>query len=294
MLQYTFAKDYKDKEVLRNSFFELAASTFGIDFNDWYRKGAWTDRYIPYSFIDKERVIANVSVNLLNLIIHGERKSAVQIGTVMTHPDYRGKGLSSSLMHTVLEEYENCYDFLYLFANDEVLNFYPKFGFTAVQEHLYSVDSLPIQAVSPAANIRKLAVDQDEDYKLIRQFASERLPNSRLFGTDNTDGLFLYYCLNVFRDYIYYLEQEDVLAIYQQSEHHTDIYDIIFRNSNVNLPIIMSKIAGRFAHRVNFHFSPDLMLDTVNSQADDSGLFVKAKQGMEFPTIFKHPVTSIA
>ncbi|WP_430541067.1 hypothetical protein [Sporosarcina thermotolerans] len=30
----------------------------------------------------------------------------------MTHPDYRNRGLSKSLMNKVLEEYEHTYDFV--------------------------------------------------------------------------------------------------------------------------------------------------------------------------------------
>jgi predicted GNAT family N-acyltransferase len=47
---------------------------------------------------------------------------------VTTHPDYRGKGLSARLVNKVLEEYENKYDYMYLFANESVLDFHLKFG----------------------------------------------------------------------------------------------------------------------------------------------------------------------
>lgn len=45
----------------------------------------------------------------------------------MTHPDYRGQGLAKKLLEHVIAKYEDQYDFLYLFANDTVLDFYPKF-----------------------------------------------------------------------------------------------------------------------------------------------------------------------
>lgn len=40
-------------------------------------------------------------------------------------------------MNKVLEEYENKYDYMYLFANESVLDFYHKFGFKPVEEHLF-------------------------------------------------------------------------------------------------------------------------------------------------------------
>ncbi|GIO00553.1 hypothetical protein J5TS2_12210 [Brevibacillus halotolerans] len=52
----------------------------------------------------------------------------------MTHPDYRNKGLSGKLMHYIIDKYEKECDFIYLFANETVLDFYPKFGFEKLQE----------------------------------------------------------------------------------------------------------------------------------------------------------------
>ncbi|MGD6968452.1 GNAT family N-acetyltransferase [Rossellomorea vietnamensis] len=116
---YTFVKGYRDNISLRKSFNSLASQVFGIDFEKWYERGFWTGKYEPYSLVDGDKVIANVSVNKINLIIEGERKGAVQLGTVMTHKDYRGKGLSGVLMRNVLEEFKDV-DLIYLFANSTV------------------------------------------------------------------------------------------------------------------------------------------------------------------------------
>lgn len=195
MQELIFMKNYKNNEVLRKSFFELAAETFDIDFENWYQQGYWGEGYVPYSYVDGDQVIANVSVNILELIIHGEKKKAIQIGTVMTHPDYQGKGLSTRLMNKVLQEYENKYDCMYLFANESVLDFYPKFGFKPVEEHLFSMDYTAKKSPKPA-NLRKLNVTNADDLHLIQKFASERLPVSRHFGTAQTHGILMFYCLD--------------------------------------------------------------------------------------------------
>ena len=91
-------KDYKNDEYLRKSLMSLLQWYLEILFEDWYQKGFWNNRYIPFSYIDGDKVVANVSVNVLNLVINGEKKDAIQIGTVMTHPDYRKRGLSASLL----------------------------------------------------------------------------------------------------------------------------------------------------------------------------------------------------
>jgi predicted N-acetyltransferase YhbS len=69
-----------------------------VDFEKWYQFGFWNNTYVCYSYIDQNEVIANVSVNKLDILIDGKESKTLQIGTVMTRPDYRGNGLSKSLM----------------------------------------------------------------------------------------------------------------------------------------------------------------------------------------------------
>ncbi|WP_158555902.1 GNAT family N-acetyltransferase [Peribacillus glennii] len=135
-----FVKNYKNVEILRHSFNGLAGEIFGIGFESWYLSGFCTDKYKPFSFADGKRIVANVSVNELDLIMNGESKRAIQIGTVMTHRDYRNQGLSQELINRILTEYKNKHDIMYLFANHSVLDFYPKFGFHAVEETLFTIN----------------------------------------------------------------------------------------------------------------------------------------------------------
>ncbi|MEK4524571.1 GNAT family N-acetyltransferase [Paenibacillus sp. FSL H8-0104] len=280
MQELIFMKNYKNNEVLRKSFFELAVNTFEINFEDWYQQGYWGERYIPYSYVDGDQVIANVSVNILELIIHGEKKKAIQIGTVMTHPDYRGKGLSTRLMNKVLEEYENKYDYMYLFANESVLDFYPKFGFTPVEEHLFSINYTAKKSPEPA-NIRKLNVTNADDLRLIQKLASERLPVSRHFATQHAQGILMFYCLNVFSDDIYYLENENIIVIYQKEDNHIELFDVVSLNE-MNMKDILDKIADA---------TDDIVL---KSSITNEGLFVRTHGEHLYPVHVKHPITSIA
>lgn len=291
MQKFIFTKDYKNNEALRKSFFELATDTFGLSFENWYQKGFWSERYIPFSFVEGDKIIANVSVNILELIINGERKKAIQIGTVMTHPEYQRRGLSANLMNKVLEEYENKYDFMYLFANNTVLDFYPKFGFKAVEEHLFSMDFIPSQF--DQTGIRKLNISQADDLRLIHKFASERMPVSQRLGTDYTQGILMFYCLNVFSDDIYYLENENVIAIYKKENNHMDIFDII-NTKEVKIHDILTKIADRDTEKITFHFTPDYKGIDIESNTFHGGLFVRTNGENLYPVHVKHPITSIA
>ena len=46
-------------------------------------------------------------------------------------------------METVLSDWRDCSDGIYLFANDSVLDFYPKFGFCPMGEYQVSVNVTP-------------------------------------------------------------------------------------------------------------------------------------------------------
>jgi len=275
------------------SFNQLASETFGIDFEEWYQKGYWNNRYIPYSFANGDRVVANISVNLIDFVMKGEEKKAIQIGTVMTHPDYRGQGLSKQLMNRVLEDYKD-YDFIYLFANETVLNFYPKFGFHAIQESQFSMDTIPLQ--TNISRIRKLDVNNDEDRELIYKLATERQPISKLFGTKHTQHLSMFYSIYVFADQIYYIKEEDTIVIFELEQDVLYIYDIISRTSQ-NTEHIISKIIDENTKKIVFHFTPNLKELQAKSQPYNGTevLFVKMNgDHIEFPSQFKHPKTSQA
>ncbi|MEK4664625.1 GNAT family N-acetyltransferase [Priestia sp. FSL H7-0729] len=293
MQELLFTKNYKNNDTLRTSFFKLAADTFDIDFENWYQHGCWGEGYIPFSFVDGDQVIANASVNILELIIHGEQKKAIQIGTVMTHPDYRGKWLSTRLMNKILEEYDNKYDLMYLFANESVLDFYPKFGFKPVEEHLFSMDYTAKKSPKPA-NLRKLDVTNADDLHLIQQFASQRLPVSRHFATHHAKGILMFYCLNVFSNDINYLENENVIVIYQKEDNHIELFDVVSLNE-INMKDILDKIADEYTETITFHFTPDATEHLVQkSTTTHEGLFVRTPGEHLYPVQVKHPITSIA
>jgi GNAT superfamily N-acetyltransferase len=286
-----FVRDYKNNEALRKSFSQLATDTFGITFENWFQKGFWNERYIPFSFADRGKVIANVSVNLLDLVIDGKSKRAIQIGTVMTHPDYRKKGLSANLMNRVLEEYKDKYDIMYLFANKTVLNFYPKFGFTPIDEYIYYMEYSSNRI--DYTGIRKLDGSQADDLSFIYKFASERLPVSQRFGTVYAEGILMFYCMNVFCNDIYYLEHEDVIAIYKKENSQLDIFDIIYKKE-INILDILAKIADHDIEKIVFHFTPNFEDNNLEKNMLYSGLFVRTYGENHFPENVKHPITSIA
>jgi GNAT superfamily N-acetyltransferase len=294
MNAFTIEKNLKDNEELRKSFNALAFKVFGISFEDWYKKGYWKDRYKPFSLIAGNKVIANVSVYELDLVIDGVTKRAVQIGSVMTDPDYRNKGLSRILMNEVVTEYENKYDVMYLYANHSVLDFYPKFGFHSIQEYQYSMEINKVKNDSKT-DIRKLDGNSEEDLNFIYQFASERWPISNLFATKNTQDLLMFYCLYVFTNNLYYLEEVDVIVIYKIEGNQLHIFDSLCKEK-VQFENIIKQIATENTKQLVLHYTPDYEGFQFQKEPfhDDTVLYVKINGDTLLPNHFKHPITSQA
>ena len=266
--------DYKHNEQHRLSFNQLAQEVFGINFEPWYKQGGWNDRYICYSYIDADKVVANVSINKMDLVWEGQAMRALQIGTVMTHPDYRGKGLAASLMNTVLAEHESHYDFGYLFGDASAVGFYRKLGFSEIQESQFSLKVKPSTSVS--GPLRRLDLDTSTDRSLFEHLTGTRVPISQTLGAVNDQHLLLFYCLLAFPNNLYYLEDTDALVIYRVKESTLHLYDIIAAHA-VSLELVLERILTPEVTLVRFHFTPELENGEIlcEPMRTEDALFVK-------------------
>ena len=277
-----FIKGYRYDDDLRRSFNDLAMKTFGIEFEDWYEAGYWTDKYIPYSFVENGKVIANVSVNIVQLIIDRQVVPAVQIGTVMTDKEYRNLGLSRLLMEKVLSDYQHI-EIMYLFANETVLEFYPKFGFERMEETLYSVN---------VNSKGKNKPPKIKDFNFIYEYASRRGIFSH-FGTSSTEELLLFYVQMVFTNDVYFLEQDSAIVICKNAGSALHLYDVI-SEKEVNLFNIIDQLSNEETLKAVFHFTPELADLNMERYQEGNVLFVRNKGNFKFPKHFKHPITSQA
>lgn len=119
---------------------ELAQATFGIRFEAWRSAGWWTNDYIVYGWFDSDRLLACAGAYRMDLRVHGRPVQAIQIGTVATRSEARGRGLSRQVLEHLLAQYPGAPSFLC--ANHSVLDFYPRFGYrkVAVQEMAVPLD----------------------------------------------------------------------------------------------------------------------------------------------------------
>lgn len=254
LMNYQLISDYKDNELYRKTFNDLAESIFDINFEEWYKQGFWNDKYVCYSYLDKNKVIANVSINKMDLIYQGNDYRALQIGTVMTHPDYRNQGLAQELINHVISKYEQDYDFFYLFANDTVLDFYPKFGFERVEESSFTVDATSLKKRN--YKIKKLNPDDELDFQLISRIVSNRVPLSSILDVKNSEDLLMFYLLIALRDAIYYIEELDAIVLYEQEEEDLYVLDII-STKKLDIVDVLGFLANKKIETIHVSFTPE-------------------------------------
>ncbi|MBU5675464.1 GNAT family N-acetyltransferase [Alkaliphilus sp. MSJ-5] len=270
--RYIYRSNYKDDSILRDSFNSLTEKTYDFNFKQWYEDGYWGDKYIPYSLLDGDKVVSNVSVNIIDFLILGEQKRYVQIGTVMTDEDYRGQGLSRALMEVVLKEWEDKCDLIYLFANDSVLDFYPKFGFDVCNEYQYSIDK--VKEDKPE-KIRKMSMDNDKDREFVYNMACNTIPLSKV-SMKNNASLIMFYCTYFMKDSIYYIEDYDAVVICEFNEEVLYVQDV-FATKEVKLDKIINAVMTDKTKKVVLGFTPNNISSYEKSlvNEEDTTLFIK-------------------
>ncbi|WML32897.1 GNAT family N-acetyltransferase [Clostridium sp. OS1-26] len=277
--KYIYRCNYKDDSVLRNSFNSLTEKTYGFNFKQWYEDGYWEDKYIPYSLLDGDKVVANVSVNIMDFLILGEQKKYIQIGTVMTDEEYRGQGLSRALMEAVLKEWEDRCDLIYLFANDSVLDFYPKFGFDVCNEYQYSINKIK---EDKSEKIRKMSMDNYNDREFVYNIVCNTISFSKV-SMKNNASLIMFYCTYFMKDSIYYIEDYDAVLICDFNEDVLYVQDV-FAIREIKLDKIINAMMSEKTKKVVLGFTPNNIshYEKYLKNEKDTTLFTKTGKDNPF------------
>ncbi|MFJ7935760.1 GNAT family N-acetyltransferase [Sporosarcina sp. NPDC096371] len=224
---YILISNYKHDDKLRKSFNALTQQVYNFDFEKWYNSGYWGENCLLYSLLDDDKIVSHITVSVIDFMVLGEKKRFVQLGTVMTDEQYRNQGLSRVLLEKVLVEWKDHGDMIYLYANDSVLDFYPKFGFVPVDEYQASTTVTPIQ--SPYA-VRKMDMASDSDRDLLYETAKHSVA---LFDItmQNNAGLVMFYshCFDLFsvKENLFYIEELNAIAVAEYEENKLILFDIL-------------------------------------------------------------------
>ncbi|TYS31499.1 GNAT family N-acetyltransferase [Bacillus pumilus] len=279
METYKLVSDYRHDDKLRESFNALAINTFDLDFSGWYKRGYWDEKYIPYSFVDQGKMVSNASVYLMSLVIDGQTYRTVQIGTVMTDQAYRHKGLATKLMQHIMDTYKNDCDLIFLFANETVLDFYPRFGFTRYHESEFSLNiSKSTLQVKKDMHFRQLSLKHD--LPLLEQFAEKRQIGSMKLDAHGHGSLLMFYFTLVWPDAIFYIESLETIVLMNEENDTMHVFDIISLQAP-NIEEVVASIVNETTEKVIFYFTLDTSMEglhAVKTPNDEDALFIYTKK----------------
>jgi len=282
-MDFRFIQNYQDDPDLRESFQQLTRKIYGFDFENWYQSGYWKDNYQPYSAAIGDRIVANVSVNPMVFSLNGEERRWVQIGTVMTDPEYRGQGLSRRLMEWVLSEWQEKCDMIFLFANDSVLDFYPRFGFVPRTEYQ------AVKQISPSDStlqVRHMDLSDPQEQQLLYALAQNTFPQEKLSMLRN-GNLILFYCRCFSRwdigTHVYHIPELNAAAIAEYDGDTLILYDV-FAQQEISLDEVIAALAKPEIRKVEPTFLPKDPAGWELSpyHAEDTTLFTLGKDGERF------------
>ncbi len=267
-------KNYQKNCFLRKSFNNLAQKTFGLQFETWYRNGFWRDCYIPYSIIQNESIIANVSVNVINMSWNGNRKHFIQLGTVMTEENYRHQGLIRRIMEEIEKDYSHI-DGIYLFANDSVLDFYPKFGFSMASEFQCSKQIF----TADEGTMLPVLMNNKRSWDLLENAIKCSAPQG-CFEMYGNSELIMFYITGFMQNNVYYDKFLNAYAIAEIIDEQLFLY-AIFAPCKIALDSIIHAFGNKIK-KVLLGFTPECRTGyTITPLKEaDTTLFIK---GSGFP-----------
>lgn len=240
-----------EDDSYRGSFNALTEKTFGFSFENWYAGGYWKGKYIPYSLMDGDKVVSNVSANLMDLEVFGEKKKYIQLGTVMTDEAYKKQGLCRVLMEKVLADYKDKSDLIYLFANDSAVDFYPKFGFTKIDQY---VCTKSINKIGNGGVFKKLNMEDMDDRNLVYNKAKAAFPIAQVSMCNNGE-LAMFYCNGFMKNSLYYVPDYNAVVVADFDKDELKLFDI-FCEEEVSVDDIINCLADENMKKVHLYFTP--------------------------------------
>jgi GNAT superfamily N-acetyltransferase len=246
---------------------------FSFSFETWKKKNFWNDDYESYSIIENDIMLANISVYRMKLLINGLEYDFLQIGAVATREEYRGRGFSRMIMQYIFNIYPNTPAFL--FGNDSVLEFYPKFGFKQICDKKPYIEYRP----QDGGEMTKLDITNPKvDYYL-----KERTQFSEIFDCKNKYSVNWFHLLMGNSDNIYEIPELQLMMVAEQQGSTLMIYDIAAIK-----PVSFSELGQNLHFKgvatIEFGFNPDWLdfdYSMKEYKIEDSTLFMKGDFGTE-------------
>jgi len=268
-----------DYELL---FDDLINEVFGFSFDTWLERKLWDEHYESYSIIKDNVMLANLCIFKTEMTVKEKHIRANQFGAVCTRECARGKGLSRLLIEHVLSVYSDTPAFL--FANDSVRDFYPRFGFKQVQTYR------PTEKVMTNNQVQKTKLCVDDP--VLKDTIKNRAGNSTVMDCLNTYSTQMFHLIKDYADDIYLLPEKDTIVVAYQEDTRLFIADIISKK-DISFEQIKADLPFSGIETVEFGFCPDwLKANPVWEPVDMNKVMFFIKGDWDLPETFRFPATS--
>jgi len=243
-----------------------------LDFRPWYLRGGWTSAYEAHALAEDGEIVANVSVMRMRALLGGREVRGAQLGAVGCVPEMRGRGLMRTLLKRVLARLESEADLVWLYANDGVLHFYPRFGFRQVRESTFELELALQPAFRPAP---RLDLDDPRQRAAWADACSRSLPPTERFGARDYGAVALWHVCTFYPGDVYVVSEEDAYAVALQRGDTLHLLDLAAPRRFELLPVLPMLIEKPVA-RIRFGFCPELWCPMARAvEPSDEALFVR-------------------
>lgn len=268
-----YMKDAEKRHLLN----ELTEKVFGFNFEGWVTRGYFEGDYIPYSLVENGKMVSNVSANCMKFMQNGSERYYIQIGTVMTAPDYRKQGLAAKLMNCVIGDYEKDCDGIYLFGDLGASGFYRKMGFEIINQYRYFVNEEFCRIQAGGDAFRPIKDMDDSVKKKYLDYVRNSVQHSS-FEQINKYGLQMFYTAEL--DSVKYCADLDCFIVLEQDE--IPILQSVLCKKKVALADVMTRIKFESPACV-LGFTPldedkDMCTSEEYDGADDYRLFCRGSK----------------
>ncbi len=211
----------------------------------------WDKSSTPFIMRQNHDVIAHLGILPFEFIIQEKHYRGAALHGICTKQEFRRKGHFRQLMQEALEHVRQHFDFAFMFTDKPYL--YEQFGFKVVKEYDFIYDYTPQN--TQENKVRMLDLDDSNDLALLQGHYQNRLPLSKAFSIVKET---IVATLNALHMPVYYLEEFDVLVVFQMKDHILYVKDII-STKPCDLHLILNCI-GKGATKIILQFIPDRFL----------------------------------
>lgn len=240
--------NFFDKPEYAEPFYSLQKDVFSRIDLKWAHKRGYLRDTTPFGLFDGGRALSIATATRSDISIKGKVLNAVQLGTVATDTNHLMRGYSARVMRAILKQFPD--RTIFLFANDDVVDFYPRFGFQPMKESVYT-------RVLPRGGKHrfiKLDLAQTGNLALVRRLLEKRCILSNHFCITDYARLAEWYCRVFYADLLWVDECRETLLVAKENEGQLSIYDLVSGDPD---PDFFDSLAWPTCEKAVCYFVPD-------------------------------------